>query len=699
MRRLLWQFALLGLFVLAAAWRLLYLGRLALTPFADALDGDSQTYWAWSDYILRHGPLPSSPFFLSPLYPYALAALKVAGLTGLRQILVFQSLIGAGAAMLLADAIRRIAGWRAALAVGVLLALSQSATFFDGLVLPESLLFSIEALLVWYVLRADWTRAGAARFAGYGLIVGVLAQGRPTEAVLLALAAPLAFWAHPGAGRRLGSIGAAIGIFAVCCLPSLLANLRASGELIPFTYSLGFNLRVGNNRDADGTYVDVTGGSIPVPLEGTSPTTGGALDGRAYLFATDGAKLGPAESSSRWAEMAVGFARQAPGTVLRLAGRKLLLAWNRRESPQIESMESFRRAAGPLGLPWAGSFAFSAILGLAGIAWVMRAGTRERWLAGYLMLVTLAMTPFFVTDRYRHHLVPALAVVAGTSLVRLLRDAARGPGYVRLRVAAALALAAAFVLAPIGDGKAPGHDWAALADHAIRLLDQGAHGRAAAEFARAEGELGAVRAGELSSSQRAALAAFYFRYGIALEATGRHSEAVQRWERAVLLDPNDAASLGRLYVAYRDPGHEADAARVRRRLEVVPGGCGQILLSDGWQAAGRGDLAGADELFLRSVHSSPDLEMAWEGLIRVRLENGRREDAFRALEQARDAGLKSSKAVVFESYLALQRGDEEGARRALERLRGGPGPSDAYLAGLANYVRAIVGAGPGPHAP
>ena len=38
-------------------------------------------------------------------------------------------------------------------------------------------------------------------------------------------------------------------------------------ETIPFTYNLGYNLYVGNNPDADGTYVDITGGSIPVPLE------------------------------------------------------------------------------------------------------------------------------------------------------------------------------------------------------------------------------------------------------------------------------------------------------------------------------------------------------------------------------------------------------------------------------------------------
>src|SRR5262249_11475476 len=47
-----WAAALILLFVIAAAWRWVWLARLARTPFADRLDVDARIYWAWSDHIL-----------------------------------------------------------------------------------------------------------------------------------------------------------------------------------------------------------------------------------------------------------------------------------------------------------------------------------------------------------------------------------------------------------------------------------------------------------------------------------------------------------------------------------------------------------------------------------------------------------------------------------------------------------------------
>jgi hypothetical protein len=245
-----WRFAMLALFVVAAAWRWAYLARLGRTPFAGSLDADARIYWEWSESILRHGLSPAGPFFLAPLYPYVLAGLRAAGAASVADILIVQALLGAVAVVLFADATRGLAGRPVALVVGGMLALFQTTTFFDGLVLPESLLFLVESLLVWFVARSDWSRPGIARYGVYGLLVGVLAQGRASNALLLALVVPLALARPTPPARRLVALAIAAGTFAVCCLPAALANARASGELIPFTYNLGFNLFVGNNPDA-----------------------------------------------------------------------------------------------------------------------------------------------------------------------------------------------------------------------------------------------------------------------------------------------------------------------------------------------------------------------------------------------------------------------------------------------------------------
>ena len=420
-----WSFARLLLLGLAAAWRLAYLARLRHTPFAGSLNADARIYWSWSEFVLHHGLWPPAPFYLAPLYPYVLAGWRALGAGGTPQVLAIQALIGAAAVVFLADATARLAGRWPAVAVGVVLALHESTTFFDGLVLPESLMFFLESLLVWFVVRTDWSRTGSGPFAVYGLLVGVLAQGRASNALLLALVIPLAGTRHAESARRLRAAALALTTFTVVCLPSAVANYHAGREPIPFTYNLGFNLYVGNNPDADGAWVEVTRGSTPVPLEGSSPVTGGALDGRAFLLASQGRRLSPAESSARWAQMAAGFVRSAPARALALAGRKLLLAWTWRELPQIESRKSLARAAGPLGLPVVGTFGCLAILGLSGAAWAARRGAAERWLVRYAGLITLALVPFFVTDRYRHHLLPALAVLAGVAIAEITR-AARG---------------------------------------------------------------------------------------------------------------------------------------------------------------------------------------------------------------------------------------------------------------------------------
>jgi tetratricopeptide (TPR) repeat protein len=666
-----WHFTLFTLSCIAAAWRFAYVARLRHTAFAASLDADAGVYWNWSESILRHGLAPAAPFFLAPLYPYLLAAVRAVSGGSIASARGFQALLGAGAVALLADATARVAGRGAALAVGIVLAFFQSATFFDALVLPESLLFFLESVLVWFVVRTDWSRASLGRYATYGLLVGVLAQGRASNAVLLALVVLPT--------RRIPSMAAAVVAFAICCVPSAVANFRASHEVIPLTYNLGFNFYVGNNPDADGTYVDVTTGSVPVALAGTSATTGGALDGRAYLLATEGRRLTPAESSTYWMRKAMAYVRSAPLAALGRAGRKLLLAWNRRAIPQIESMASFARSAGPLGLPVVGSFGFLAIVGLTGIAGSVRRSVAERWLAGYLALMSLAMTPFFVTDRYRHHLVPALAVGTGVAIVALMRLVRSGSANARARAVLAAACTTAVVFAPIEARDTRLGDWAFAADDAMRLLDGGRYDDAANAFARAEASLPSLRPDALSVSARTAVASFYLRYGIALESLGRHDDAIAAWERAARVNPNDAASLGRLQLAYERDGRATDAARVRRLLETTPGGAGSIFLNDAWTAAGRGDLARAESLFLDALHAAPDLPMAWEGLIRLRIQTSRYDEAARTLDEARGAGLDASAGDIYECYLAVVRGDLAAARRAAARIPGAS-PRDAVLA-------------------
>ena len=377
-----------------------------------------------------------------------------------------------------------------------------------------------------------------------------------------------------------------------------------------------------------------------------------------------------------------------------LAVRKIGLTWNHRALPQIESIASMERAAGPLGLPFLGSFGFIALPGLAGLLWAVRGSTAERWLAGYALLMTLALIPFFITDRYRHHLVPALAVLSGIAVRAGWHVIRSGRRDARLRAAIAAACASVVVFFPIAARDERLGSWAAEADASIRLAEAGRDAEAVAAFERAEQALHRARLEELSTSARTAVASFHLHYGIALASLGREDDAITHWEEAARISPNDATSLARLQIAYRRSGRSVDEARVTRELDAVPGGRGLVLLNEGWWAAGRGDLAGAEQAFLEASRVSTDLTMAWEGLIRVLIQEGRFDDADRALAAARDAGLDGFPANVYASYLAARRGDIATAQRTIARIPVRLPQADPTLRRLLEDARRLVSSTP-----
>src|SRR5439155_12157138 len=121
--------------------------------------------------------------------------------------------------------------------------------------------------------------------------------------------------------------------------------------------------------------------------------------------------------------------------------RRLGMMWNLREYPQVENDVEYEALAGPLGLPWLGTFACLGTLALAALPFAWRRSAAGRFTVGYALAITLGVLPFFVTDRYRHHLMPAAALLAAVVLEEIVRAfAARQP---RTRLAAALAVAAA----------------------------------------------------------------------------------------------------------------------------------------------------------------------------------------------------------------------------------------------------------------
>jgi tetratricopeptide (TPR) repeat protein len=684
--------ALSALFVVAWAWRAAYLGRLAVTPLQGALYEDADIYWRWAGALPQIGFLGKSAFFLGPLYPYVLAALRLLTGSSIPVVLHIQAFWGAIAVALLADASRRLAGRFAGLTVGAMLAFYEMATFFDGLLLMESLLFLLEALLLWWVVRCDWATFRTGRWLVLGVLVGLLSEGRATAALLLLPAvAVLVPLVHGGWRWRVAGASLLMAAFLAVTLPVALRTRVVTGEWIPFTYSLGYNLYVGNNPEADGTSRPITGTQETGTTARPDTDGGGEIDGREYLRKTEGVALSPKASSARWAAKATRYIHEHPGRTLRLAAAKAMMAWNRREYAQIENAGVFRMAAGPLGVPVVGQFLVLGSLGIAGIWLAWRRRGAARFVVGYVVVVTLGMMPFFVTDRYRHHLVPAVALLAALAIQGLWRLARRRPEARATRRVLLVSLVAGLVIVNL---PAPGltegeFAWRASADLGNKWLARGRADLAVPQLERALKIRSALgRRDEMSS--RGMLAELYYDYGRALGAVGRRAESLTWYERALRQVPDDAVVIAALAAEYRSLGRTADAQLLERRLPSLVGGEGHALESQAWTAASEGRLEEAERLFARAVAADPSLANAWLAIVRLQLQGGRAQEARATFDSARQHEVRAPLLHAHEALLAAAAGDRLAAERALAMVPQGGLIQDAVLTDVLQATRRLL---------
>jgi tetratricopeptide (TPR) repeat protein len=685
---------MLGLFLIGFAWRVLYLQRIARTPLAGDLIDDARAYWVWADTIRLHSLVGTNPSFLGALYPYVLALVRSLVGDGIARVLLVQAAWGSIAAVLLADAARRITSPAVGLVVGLLAAFYQMAVFFDGLILAESLLFALACGLLWQVARVHWEITRSTTFSVTGALIGLLAEGRATAVLLLVPAAFLVFRGSPVPVRALRRAAALVAGTALVVAPFAIRNYATVREWIPFTYSLGYNLAVGNNPDADGTFVWITGSS------GRGARVGSAdgateLDGREYLRRVKGAALGASASSDYWARGARQYAAAHPGRTTWLVARKLGMLWNRREYPQIENVDEFRSLAGPLGIPVAGEFALIGALAIAGAWFAPRFGAAGSFVLGSALVLTLGTLPFFVTDRYRHQLVPAAFLLAGIAIGQGVRAVATRDRRLALALAATLVTGICIVNLPAPQLSRAKYEWGVAWDLGKRWLRSGRPDLAVREFetaARLE-QRKAVRFGNdpMTAMERAS---FYSNYATALHDTGRDEEALPWYERAVEIAPDNAAAVQALTSAYRAVGRTDAAAALEARLSSLVGGEGRSLEARGWQSARSNQIASAESLFALAVEADPSLHAAWAALIRTQIQRQDLKAARATLARARRAGLPEPTVLGHEALIDALSGDANGARDALAKIPEQSIRTDASLADVVQITRRLLARGP-----
>ncbi len=687
-----WPGVLASLFLISWAWRLFFLERLARSPLSGSLNADARIYWEWAGSLLHDGLSGKNPFFFGPLYPYVLVGLRAAFGDSVGAVLHVQALWGAAAVVLIADAARRLTTPLLGAAVGLLLAGYEMAVFFDGQVLMESLLFCLEALLLWLVVRTDWHAPRVATLTGLGIVIGVLAQGRATATLLVI---PVALAIHSATGRTWRSVRR-VGLVVAACvttmIPSIIHNRVVSGEWIPFTYNLGYNLYVGNNPEATGSFVVTTGTIDSGPAFGDRSADGGAVgDGRAYLRSTYGLDLSPSQSSNHWARQALAFASENPARAARLAVQKVCMFWNRREYGQIESIELFRAALGPIGLPAVGTFLFLGVLAFAGWGAMWSKGPTGRFVVGYVLILTASIAPFFVTDRYRLHLVPGVALLAVAGMDVVARSLKHHSWPQLARSGAMLLVGAMFIGLPMPRKDSARVRWDVASDLGEHWLEKGRPDVALSELATATeiDEAGQLRGSETVTA-RLARAAVFGDHATALRQLNHTDQAVSKYERAYQLAPSAERGLA-LASAYSLTGQFDLARKFYAQSGLAERAAAAALIREAVELNRKRRWVEVEHALESATILDPTQTIAWVALIRLQVQLGHLGQAQNTLLKARDAGLSDPAYYAHTALIAAARGDLAESRRALTRVSQSARDSDPTLTDVLVFVQDRLG--------
>ena len=497
---------------LAAALRLLHLVAISNSPFADALQLDHRAYDEWGQRIAAGHLIGDGPFFVDPLYAYALGF--VYALCGHSLLLVRLIQVGLGVATcwLAARLARRTYG-DAALATlaALLMAIFIPAVHYESAIEKTALGVFLLALAV------DRYLVGSVRTvlaAGVVLGFGVLARG---TFLILVPAGALGLIFYPD--RREGVQRAVVfALGAVAIMGLATAHNLATGELVLTTANAGQNFYIGQQAD------NTLGVYTPPAFVRPDPRYEES-DFRAEAAKRAGTTLNAAQTSSFWFGQGLAAAGAAPGTAAERTLRKLYLFWHQYETPDNDNIEVIADVSPVLHLPilWMGLLAPLAALG-ALVGWQRPA---VRVLVVTAGLYCLAVIGFFVLARFRAPLVPLLAVLA-----------AGGIGWLRV------------------------------------TADAGAWGRAGTAAA-AVGVLALVLTTYptwLDGVRRSSLAIAFHNYAQARADAGDTDAAIAAYEKAVAIDaeavPASLRALGDIYLNRRQ--YDRAEAAMRRVLALRP---------------------------------------------------------------------------------------------------------------------------------
>lgn len=543
----------IAVFLVALVMRVAHVWSLRGTPAFDILLGDARAYDAWAQRLAAGDWIGSDVFYQAPLYPYLLGALYAAAGRDLLIVRLAQAVVGAASASLLAAATTRLVSARAGAIAGFGLALYGPAIFFDAL-LQKSVLdvFFITAVLWLSSVLIDQparTRAWLALGAALGALSLTRENALAIVVVAVVWSARVSWrasrhepgtnrgWSIRDSGLRIQPAVAFVAGLLLLLAPVLARNYTVTGGFYLTTSQFGPNAFIGNNAEADGTYMPLRPGRGAPEFE--------RQDATELAEAAMQRALTPAEVSAYWSGRARQFVVEQPLAWARLMARKAALLLNRVEMLDTESQQTYEEWSPVLRvLAPVGHFGVLVPLAMIGL-WVLWPDRRQLWpVLAMGAAYALSVIAFYVFARYRFPLVPFLLVCAAAGVA----DGVRRFGSATRRQQAAVGAAVVVTVAIVW--------WPLLSPVRMRAITE-------------------------------------TNLGVALHEAGRTIEALTHLERAVALQPDYAPAYNNLGVVLRAAGRTGDAIAAYRRGLQQPGAYADLHfnLANALLAEGRADEA------------------------------------------------------------------------------------------------------------
>ena len=433
---------------LALLVRLLYLYTYFRSPYWAIMALDPETHDLLARRIAASLGLGSRAYFRAPLYLYLLGGLYRIFGPGYWAPRLLQALLGsvsAGFTFLLGQ---KLLSRPAAMAAGVLAALSWNLVYFDGELLLESLatFLNLAGLLVLH--RHDQPNRRWLFLTG--IIFGLAAITRPNLLLVLAAVLALQLLEKPfGAALRAAvvlGLGIALPVAAVTA-----RNLIVAHDLVAVASQGGINFYLGNNPEADGLTVVAPVPRRMLPRDFQARYSADPwFKEDVWLSALYGAEraagrpVKESEVSSYWYRESLREMGPRPWSWLRLMWRKTYFLFHRTEVSNNRDLYYHRARFPVLQALALVNVSWLAPLALLGFGYAVKDWRRWRWLMVFAATYSLSVILFFVNSRFRAPLLPAAFLFALLAVEKVWEKARAGADAGVVKALAALVLLAGF---------------------------------------------------------------------------------------------------------------------------------------------------------------------------------------------------------------------------------------------------------------